>query len=343
MKKQRNRASKAVSRSVLRRYVTVSMLILVLGLGWAVWWLNAPMRMSQPLIDLQINKGASARAIAQQVQQSGVDVAPSLLFYWFKISGKSRQIHAGSYQLETGLTPVLLLKKLVNGDVAMRSVTLIEGWNIGQVRAALRNAPQLIPSSQGMTNAELMQALGLPSVHPEGQFFPDTYHYAKGSTDLALLAQAQQAMTQQLAAAWAARSPNASARNPNEALILASIIEKETGLGADRAMVSAVFNNRLRLGMRLQTDPTVIYGIGPKFNGNLKKVHLLTDTPYNSYTRVGLPPTPIAMPSKAALHAALHPAPSKALYFVAKGDGSSQFSETLTGHNRAVRQYILAK
>jgi UPF0755 protein len=232
-----------------------------------------------------------------------------------------------------------LLRKLVNGEEALRSVTLVEGWTFRQVMEALRKAEQLKPQTQGMTDEAIMAALGLPGAAVEGRFFPDTYTYSKGSADLAVLKRAAHAMDKKLAWAWAQRLPQSPLKTPEEALILASIVEKETGKGSDRPMVSSVFNNRLRIGMRLQTDPTVIYGLGEAFDGNLRKRDLLADTPWNTYTRAGLPPTPIAIPGKASLLAAVQPAQSKALYFVARGDGTSAFSATLDEHNRAVNKY----
>jgi UPF0755 protein len=227
----------------------------------------------------------------------------------------------------------------VQGEEALRSVVLLEGWNIRQVREALRKADQLKPLTQGLSDAALMEQVGRPGVHPEGRFFPDTYTYPKGSSDIHLLQRAMRAMDKRLAKAWEQRDPSVAVQSPEQALILASIVEKETGRESDRTMVSSVFNNRLRIGMRLQTDPTVIYGLGEAFDGNLRKNDLLTDTPWNTYTRTGLPPTPIAMPGKNSLLAAVRPAPSKALYFVARGDGTSQFSASLDEHNRAVNKY----
>ena len=221
----------------------------------------------------------------------------------------------------------------------MRAVTLVEGWNFRQVRSALAEEGVLKPDTRGLTDDALMNLLGRPGQHPEGRFFPDTYTYAKGSSDVAVLKRAMRAMDKRLAAAWAQRSPNAAVKTPDEALILASIVEKETGKAADRPLVAAVFSNRLRAGMPLQTDPTVIYGLGPSFNGNLRKKDLQADTPWNTYTRPGLPPTPIAMPGKASMLAAVQPAPTDALYFVSRGDGSSHFSANLDEHNRAVNKY----
>jgi UPF0755 protein len=221
----------------------------------------------------------------------------------------------------------------------LRAVTLVEGWNFRQVRAALGKEEALKPDTQGKADEAVMAMLGRPAQHPEGRFFPDTYTYAKGSSDVAVLRRAMRAMDKRLAAAWAQRSPQAVVKTPDEALILASIVEKETGKAEDRPLVAAVFNNRLRVGMPLQTDPTVIYGMGAAYDGNLHKKDLQTDTPWNTYTRAGLPPTPIAMPGKASLLAAVQPAASNALYFVSRGDGSSHFSASLDEHNRAVNKY----
>jgi len=303
------------------------------------WWLNRPLDLAAPTVDLSIEPGMSPRAVAQASADAGVDVNPTLLFWWFRLSGDARQIRAGSYELTAGVTPVSLLRMLVRGEESLRSVTLVEGWNWRQVRQALARAEMLKPDSQAMDDAAVMRALGRPGVHPEGRFYPDTYTYAKGSSDLAVLRRALQAMDRKLGAAWALRAPDTPLKTPDEALILASIVEKETGKPADRALIAAVFTNRLRLGMMLQTDPTVIYGLGTAFDGNLRKRDLRTDTPWNTYTRAGLPPTPIAMPGSAALMAAVQPAQTRALYFVARGDGSSQFSVTLDEHNRAVNRY----
>jgi UPF0755 protein len=307
------------------------------GAGW--WWLHRPMTLAQPALDLSVEPGTLPRGVAHAVRDAGVDVNPDLLYFWFRLSGQDRQIKAGSYELTTGITPERLLDKLARGEESLRAVTLVEGWNIRQVRAALAKGDQLKPDTQPLSEADLMKLLGRPGVHPEGRFFPDTYTYSKGSSDVAVLKRALRAMDKRLATAWAQRSPQAVAKTPDEALILASIVEKETGKAADRTLVSAVFNNRLRVGMPLQTDPTVIYGMGEAFNGNLRKVDLQTDTPWNTYLRAGLPPTPIAMPGKASLLAAVQPASGKFLYFVAKGDGTSQFSETLNEHINAVNKY----
>jgi UPF0755 protein len=307
------------------------------GAGW--WWLHQPMRLLQSPLDLSIEPGTLPRSVAQVVRDAGVDVNPDLLYAWFRVSGEGRLIKAGSYELERGITPLRLLDKLARGEESLRAVTFVEGWNIRQVRAALAKSDQLRPDTQALSEEDLMKLLGRPGVHPEGRFFPDTYTYSKGSSDVRVLKRALRAMDKRLAQAWAQRSPQVVLKTPDEALILASIVEKETGRPSDRTLISAVFQNRLRIGMPLQTDPTVIYGMGETFNGNLRKVDLQADTPWNTYVRNGLPPTPIAMPGKASLLAAVQPAAGKFLYFVAKGDGTSQFSENLGDHNKAVNKY----
>jgi UPF0755 protein len=327
-----------VRRFLLTVFLLASLAALGAG-GWALWWVYQPLRLPTPAVDLSIDPGTLPRGVAQAVRDAGVDVNPELLYWWFRLSGQDRLIKAGSYELETGITPHRLLAKLARGEESLRAVTLVEGWNFRQVRAALAGENMLKPDTREMADDALMSLLGRPGVHPEGRLFPDTYTFAKGSSDVAVLKRAMRAMDKRLAFAWAQRSPAAVVKTPDEALILASIIEKETGKPADRALIAAVFSNRLRVGMPLQTDPTVIYGIGAAFDGNLKKKDLQTDTPWNTYTRTGLPPTPIAMPGKASLLAAVQPAPGNALYFVSRGDGSSQFSANLDEHNRAVNKY----
>ncbi len=326
------------SRAV-RRLIIGFLLLLALLAGGAAWWLNRPLALATPSVDLSVEPATSVRGVAQAVKESGVQVNPALLYWWFRLSGAARQIKAGSYELEAGTTPRSLLSKLVRGEESLRAVTLVEGWNFKQVRAALSKAEYLTPTTRALEPQLIMSSLGKPGIHPEGRFFPDTYTYAKGSSDLAVLKRAMRAMDKQLDAAWAQRQPQTVLKSAEDALILASIIEKETGRPTDRLMISGVFNNRLRIGMLLQTDPTVIYGLGDDFDGNLRRRHLQADTPWNTYTRGGLPPTPIAMPGKAALMAAVHPAATQALYFVARGDGTSQFSATLDEHNRAVNKY----
>lgn len=316
-------------------------LVVSLCIAAGAWWLQQPLTLKTTPVAVTVETGMSARAVVQSLVDGGVQVQPQLLYWWIRLSGQARQIKAGSYEIGGTPTPRALLAKLVRGEVAMRSVTLVEGLTFSQWREVLRSADQLKGETRDLSDSALMEKLGRPGVHPEGRFFPDTYTYAKGSSDLTLLRRAMQEMDQRLAAAWAQRAPDSPLKSPDEALILASIVEKETGRPADRGLISGVFNNRLRKGMLLQTDPTVIYGLGPKFDGNLRKRDLLADTPWNTYTRSGLPPTPIAMPGQDALLAAVQPAATDALYFVARGDGTSEFSATLADHNRAVRKYQL--
>ena len=307
--------------------------------GAAAWWLNHPLDLAADTVEASIEPGTPPREIAQAWVQAGVQTSPRLLYESFRWSGRARRIRAGSYEIGRGVTPAGLLNKMVRGDETLAVVRLIDGWTFRQFRAELSKADALKPTTAGASDAEVMALIGAPGTSPEGRFQPDTYAYSKGSTDLAVLKRAHHAMRVRLDAAWQERAPDSPLRNADEALVLASIVEKETGTAADRGRIAGVFVNRLRLGMPLQTDPTVIYGLGAAFDGNLRKRDLQADTPYNTYLRAGLPPTPIAMPGKAALLAAVHPEPTKALYFVARGDGSSEFSDTLAGHNRAVNQY----
>jgi UPF0755 protein len=325
-------------RFIFRALMMLLVLAAVLaGAGW--WWLNQPLPLSQPTLELEVEPGTTPRGVAREAVKAGVQTDARLLYAWFRISGQDRQIKAGNYELTTGLTPYVLLQKLARGEESLKALTLVEGWNWRQVRAALAREEFLRQESAGLDDAALMQALGRAGTSPEGRFFPDTYTYATGSSDIAVLRRALHAMDRRLADAWALRAADTPLKNADEALILASIVEKETGRAADRAQIAGVFSNRLRIGMLLQTDPTVIYGLGEKFDGNLRRRDLLADTPWNTYTRAGLPPTPIAMPGKAALMAAVQPGQTKALYFVARGDGTSHFSSSLDEHNRAVNRY----
>ena len=326
-------------RTWILRALTLLVCLALAGGGVGVWWVGRVVELPPGGIELEVEPGMGARQVAAVVVQAGVPLDAHALYIWFRVSGQSRRILAGSYGFETSLTPWQLLARLIGSDVSMRTVTLVEGWNFRQVRQALAGAEGLKPTIKSLSDADLMAMLGRAGVPPEGRFFPDTYSYARGTSDIKVLQRALRAMDQRLEAAWAQRNPRTALRSPEQALILASIIEKETGRLADQPMISAVFNNRLAMGMRLQTDPTVIYGLGASFDGNLRKADLQEDSPFNTYTHAGLPPTPIAMPGRAALLAAVQPAASKALYFVARGDGSSQFSATLEEHNRAVNTY----
>lgn len=326
-------------KRVLWQGVLAFALLIGVGAGGVTWWMTQPLPLAVDKVRLAIEPGMSPREIARGWVAAGVRAPERLLYETFRWSGESRRIRAGVYEVAAGETPSDLLRKMVEGLALPSSVRFVEGWTFRQLRAELARAEGLKSGTAGWSDAEVMAALGAPGMPAEGRFFPDTYRYLPGATDLAVLRQAFEAMKQQLAEAWSARAPDSPLRSPNEALTLASIVEKETGAEADRGRVAGVFVNRLRLGMLLQTDPTVIYGLGPAFDGNLRKRDLLADTPFNTYTRAGLPPTPIALPGRASLRAAVQPEPTRALYFVARGDGSSEFSEHLADHNRAVNKY----
>ncbi|HHV49205.1 MAG TPA: endolytic transglycosylase MltG [Rhodocyclaceae bacterium] len=331
-------------RTVFRLFI-VCFFGAAIALGLFYAWATQALNVSAPTedesaehaIEFRIPPGSSLRAAVQILNTAGVPLDADLFALLARLQGQGGAIKAGSYALSHGETPQSLLQKLVGGQVSQASVTLVEGWTFRQFRARLDAQTTLQHDTAGMSESEIAQKLGLPSL--EGRFLPDTYLFDKGSSDLDILRRAGHAMERALASVWQARPQGLPYKTAEEALIMASIIEKETGRPEDRAHVAAVFVNRLRIGMRLQTDPTVIYGLGDSFDGNLRKIHLQTDTPYNTYTRAGLPPTPIAMPGMAALQAAFTPAASKALYFVARGDGSSHFSRTLDEHNQAVNRY----
>jgi len=323
----------------LRNLLLLAVLVAAGAGAAAVWWLEQPLELASSSIEVSIEPKTAPRDVALAWVQAGVRANPILLYEWFRWSGQARKIRAGSYAIEPGTTPRGLLDKMVRGDEVMATVRLIEGWTFRQFRAELARAPHLKQTTAALSESELMAAIGAPGVAAEGRFYPDTYAFSKGASDQAVLKRAYRTMQRQIELAWAERAANTPLRNADDALTLASIVEKETGAAKDRGLVAGVFVNRLRIGMPLQTDPTVIYGMGERFDGNLRKKDLLADTPYNTYTRGGLPPTPIAMPGRASLLAAVKPDTTKALYFVARGDGSSHFSESLAEHNRAVNQY----
>lgn len=257
--------------------------------------------------------------------------------------GVATRLKAGEYQILAGTTPLRLLDLLTSGRVVQYPITLVEGWTFSQVRQALREVEWIHHTLGEVPAEEIMARLGRPGVPPEGHFLPETYHFPRGTTDLEILRRALRAMDRVLATAWEKRTTALPLESPEQALILASIVEKETGLAAERPQIAGVILRRLQRGMRLQTDPTVIYGLGDAFDGNLRRADLRQDTPYNTYLHQGLPPTPIALPGRAAIQAALHPAVGNALYFVARGDGGHVFSATLEAHNRAVREYQLKR
>jgi UPF0755 protein len=323
---------------LLRWLFLVALLAAGGAAAWLWQWLDKPLPLATPTVELSIEPGATPRDVAQAWVRAGVQVPPRLLYEWFRWSGDARRIRAGSYVAGPEVTPRQLLAKMVQGDEFFERVRLLEGWTLRQFRAELARAPFLKPASAGMNDAQLMAALGA-SAPGEGRFFPDTYLYSRGVSDLTVLKRAYGAMQRQLDSAWESRVDGLPLKSADEALILASIVEKETGRASDRAQIAGVFSNRLRVGMPLQTDPSVIYGLGESFDGNLRKRDLSTDGPFNTYTRPGLPPTPIAMPGLASIRAAVNPERTRALYFVARGDGSSVFSESLIEHNRAVNLY----
>jgi UPF0755 protein len=330
----------------MKRWFTLFALAILLAVGAAAsiyWWLLRPLDLAQDTIEVSIEPGTTPREVAQAWVQAGVIESPWLLYQWFRWSGESRKIRAGSYAIERGTNAVALLHKMVRGEETLATVRFIEGWTFRQMRAELARTPALKQATASWSDAQVMAAMGASELHPEGRFFPDTYAFSKGASDLVVLKRAFATMQRKLDGAWAQRLPDTPLKSPAEALILASIVEKETGSPGERGMVASVFTNRLRSGMPLQTDPAVIYGMGERFDGNLRKRDLLADTPYNTYVRGGLPPTPIAMPGAASLLAAVKPQPTRALYFVSRGDGSSEFSETLAAHNRAVDKYQRGK
>jgi UPF0755 protein len=317
--------------------LVLGLLTAAIGLGSVWYWSTTPLTLKTPSVELTIQAGQAPRDIARGWVEAGVETSPFLLYEWFRWSGSSKRMRAGRYAIEHGATPQDLLETMVRGNDMQATVQLLEGWTFRQVRAELARTPTLKPDTASLTDAQIMQALGAPpGTAAEGRFFPDTYAYSIGSSDLVVLKRAYQLMQRQLADAWAQRSPDTPLKSADDALKLASIVEKETGQAAERGLIASVFVNRLRVGMPLQTDPTVIYGLGDKFDGNLRKRDLQTDGPYNTYLRTGLPPTPIALPGKDALLASTRPTASTALYFVSRGDGTSQFSATLAEHNRAV-------
>jgi len=307
--------------------------------GWLFWFALSPIELASPTVDFSIRPGSTLRSATRQLIDAGLPLPEWKFVLLARANGASAAVKAGSYQVSEGVTPLILIRKIMRGEYAQAEVLFLEGWTFRQMREALEGHPDLKHDTAGLAEAEIMARLGDPGIIPEGMFFPDTYVFAKGSSDLAVLARARRAMKGQLDAAWAKRDPDLPIADPYEALILASIVEKETGKADDRAMIAGVFANRLRRKMKLQTDPSVIYGMGEQFDGNLRKRDLVRDTPFNTYTRLGLPPHPIAMPGLASIAAVVHPAKTDALYFVSRGDGTSEFSRTLVEHNRAVAKY----
>lgn len=318
-------------------------------MGLAVLWVkleydcfvDTPLAVGQEGLHLVVPSGATVSSIASELQQRGVLEHPFYLVLLARWQGITRAIKAGDYHIQPATTPAEFLNQIVAGKVTQYSLTLIEGWTFSQVMAAIRNNPHLQQTLTGLSADQIMQRLGYPDQHPEGRFFPDTYYFPASTTDFVVLKNAYQLMKQRLAREWRHRAPGLPYESPYDALILASIIERESALPEERPLIARVFLNRLQKGIPLQTDPAVIYGLGDSFDGDLRRKDLRTDTPYNTYIRSGLPPSPICIPGLGALRAALHPAEGEVLYFVSRGDGSHQFSITLEEHNAAVHTYQL--
>lgn len=328
---------------LLLRIVSIALLVAALAAASLAWYASRPLAFAGERADFTIARGSAMRAAAEAIAASGVELRPELFYWLARLTGHASRIKAGSYEIRRGITAWELVLKLSAGDVSQGELRLNEGWSFAQMRAAVEAHPDLEHQEPRLSDREILARIGATESHPEGLFFPDTYLFDRRSSDLDLYRRAYAEMKARLAAAWEKRVPGLPLATPYEALTLASIIEKETGRPEDRSVVASVFINRLRIGMRLQTDPTVIYGLGEAFDGNLRRRDLEQDTPYNTYTRAGLPPTPIALPGLAAIEAALNPAETEWFYFVARGDGSSAFSRTLTEHNRAVTEFQLRR
>lgn len=328
------------------RPLLVFLLVLTLGAALAV---DVDTQLEEPLpiakgSFIDVPRGANLNAVLGDWAQHGILTSARQRFYlsvYARLSGQARAIRAGEYELGPGMRPVDLTALLVSGRVVLHELRIIEGWRFEDALAAVRQNDAIEQTLAQADAAALMAAIGHAGLHPEGRFYPDTYRFPRGTTDVAFLKRAFDTMAAALQQEWDARDAGVPYASADQALTMASIVERETGAVEERPEIAGVFVRRLRLGMRLQTDPTVIYGLGTAFDGNLRKRDLLADTPYNTYTRGGLPPTPICLPGRAALHAALHPSEGKTLYFVSRGDGSHQFSATITEHEAAVRKYQL--
>ncbi|HJS77919.1 MAG TPA: endolytic transglycosylase MltG [Burkholderiales bacterium] len=326
---------------MLKTLLGIVLLAAAAAAGYGAWYVGSPVRIAKYPVEVEIPRGAGFRTAIEQLEKSGIAIRRYEFELLARAHGKVRDIKAGSYEILQPVTPLELLQKLTRGDVTQAEVRLLEGWTFAQFRAALDASPHLRHETTGMSDADILARLNVTETHPEGLFFPDTYLFGKGASDLAVLRRSYGAMARHLKEEWEARDTTLPYGSAYEALIMASIIEKETGQAGERDMIGGVLVNRLRIGMRLQVDPTIIYGLGAAFDGNLKRSHLLEDGPYNTYMRAGLPPTPIAMPGLASLRAAVRPGKTDAMYYVSRNDGSSHFSRTLEEHNRAVARYQL--
>ncbi|HYC37654.1 MAG TPA: endolytic transglycosylase MltG [Usitatibacter sp.] len=325
----------------IKALVVLVVLAAAVAAGWVAYNAMQPRPLPRQPYDFTVKTGAGWKAVSRQLAEERVFVDPWTLWLLARLRG-SPALHAGTYRLDKPLTGLEILDKLARGDVMLVEMRFIEGTTFRQWMAQLAKESRVRATLAGKPEAEVKAALGIDT-HPEGWLFPDTYRFAPGTSDVELLKRAHAAMKKRLEEAWAAREADLPLKSPYEALILASIVEKETGIAAERPLIASVFVNRLRKGMRLQTDPTVIYGMGEAFDGNIRKKDLTTDTPWNTYTRDGLPPTPIAMPGQGSLQAVARPSQSDMLYFVGKGDGTHHFSRSLEEHNRAVARYQLKR
>jgi len=324
--------------TIILKKILISLAVIILACVGFIFWSTHPI--SDSAHEFVIKPGSSLRSSSQQISDAGVPVQPILFELLARINGQGSKLKAGTFEADAGITPLALLSKIVHGEFAQFSFPLIEGWTFKQMRQAILQNPNLQHETASLSDQDILAKLTSEYTQPEGLFFPDTYIFPKGSGDLDVYRKAFALMQQHLQVAWQQRDANTPLKSPYEALILASIIEKESGLKSDRPMIGSVFTNRLRKGMLLQTDPTVIYGMGDQYQGKIHKSDLSQDTPYNTYTRPGLPPTPIALAGMDSLLAALSPKHTDALYFVSRGDGSSQFSITLDEHHRAVNHYL---
>jgi UPF0755 protein len=335
-------------RAVGRLLPWLGCLALVAIAAWLGWrqferqWLEAPIAALVTPMTFEVKKGAPLVAVARELESLGLVERPGTWLRHAKASRLATRIQAGEYRLVPGTSPAMLLDQFVAGDVILHALTLPEGWTFRQGLASIQSHPQVRAELKGLGDAELRARIGVREASAEGLIFPDTYRFPRGTSDRELLRQGHARLERELADAWQARAPGLPVQTPYQALILASLVEKETGSADERPLIAGVFVNRLRRGMRLQTDPSVIYGLGDKFDGNLRRRDLESDTPYNTYTRAGLPPTPIALPGRAALAAATRPAKTDALYFVATGlgDGRHFFAATLSAHNANVARHI---
>jgi UPF0755 protein len=326
--------------AAIKKIIGLLVLLAICAGGLVFYWAQQPLTdASSAPVEFTINPGSGVRSAMRQLRDTGVPASPILMEVLVRVAGKAGAIKAGSYRLPPGSTPFALMALMIRGETIKESLTIIEGWNFAQMRAELARHTWLKQDAAGLSEQELLAKIAPDYAKAEGLFYPDTYQFSRGSSDLLIYQQAHKQLVKKLEQAWARRAPNLPYASPYEALIMASIVEKETGLESERKQIAAVFVNRLRRGMLLQTDPTVIYGMGADFDGNIRKQDLLNDTPYNTYRRSGLPPGPISLPGSAALEAALNPALTNDLFFVARGDGSSQFSESLAEHNKAVNKF----